>query len=105
MFNMAQMVTYTKEQYRGWVYLDEWLQKVVRTVHPTPLFVIPTHIPVAFDPPDGYEDKYPWKPGESVLFIGEIFSMPGHGTFVGDDGLVRWGYHLENFRVIPAEEL
>ncbi len=48
---------------------------------------------------------YPWKNGEPVLYLGEVVGMKGHGIFVGNDGLVRFGYHLDSFKIIPEEEL
>lgn len=60
---------------------------------------------VVFVPPKGYEDKYPWKPQEGVLFLGEIPGMKGHGIFASQHGKIDWGYHLDNFYVIPRDEL
>jgi hypothetical protein len=54
--------------------------------------------------PKGYEDHYPFKNGETVLMRGEIEQMPGHVAVVTKDGLVRWGYHIENFRKLTREE-
>lgn len=97
----ANMATYSKEKYGSWVSLDDHLD------YPGDNFpsMITSNFLVAFDPPEGYEDKYPWSPGEAVLFLGEIPGMRGHGSFVGDDGLVRFAYHTHSFRVIPESEL
>ena len=57
------------------------------------------------DPPKGYEDKYPWKAGTSLLFLGEIANMPGHCVVVDKAGKVHWGYHTENFREPTEDEL
>jgi hypothetical protein len=57
------------------------------------------------DLPSGYEDKYPFKNGESVLFLGEIKNMRGHCTVVNRDGKVFWGYHTDDFRNPTEDEL
>jgi len=28
--------------------------------------------------PKGYEDKYPWKAGDSVMVLGSVANAPGH---------------------------
>jgi hypothetical protein len=57
------------------------------------------------DLPEGYEDKYPFQNGDSVLFLGEIENMPGHVAVVTKDGKVRFGFHEENFREPTEEEV
>lgn len=48
--------------------------------------------------PEGYEDKYPFKNGETFVFLGEINNMPEHCVVVRhDDGKIFSGYHSENF--------
>jgi hypothetical protein len=54
---------------------------------------------------DRYADKYPFKNGESVLFLGEIENMPGHVAVVTRDGKVHYGYHDDHFREPTEEEL
>ncbi len=54
---------------------------------------------------EGYLDKYPFEPDETVLCLGEIENMPGHVVLAKKDGRVFWGYHPENFPKIPDEEL
>lgn len=69
---------------------------------------ITTHFLVAFSrSPHANESHitFPWTVGESVVFLGEIPGMRGHGIFAGDDGLVRFAYHTHDFSVIPEEEL
>ncbi len=41
------------------------------------------------------------KPGEMVLFMGEIPNMPGHCVFADPKGKVHWGYHPDNVKVMP----
>ena len=41
-------------------------------------------------PPKGYENAYPWKPNQSLLFLGEIANMPGHCVIVDRRGKVYW---------------
>ena len=55
--------------------------------------------------PEGYEDKYPCKVGDLVLYLGEIANMPGHCAFVTDDGKVHWGYHTDHFRDATEDEV
>ena len=60
-------------------------------------------------PPDhpvmqNWKGSYPSKNGDHVLMLGEIEQMPGHVAVVTHDGLVRWGYHIENFRKLTKEE-
>lgn len=58
---------------------------------------------VIADYPDGAQ--YPFKRGESLLWLGEITNMPGHCVVVTRAGKVLWGYHSENFRDPTPEEL
>jgi len=61
---------------------------------------------VIFDnPPKGYEDKYPWKVGQSLLFLGEVVQMPGHCIVVDKAGKVYWGWHTDNFREPTEDEI
>lgn len=55
--------------------------------------------------PKGYEDKYPWKAGDSALLLGEIENMPGHVAVVTKDGKVHWGFHDDNFREPTGDEI
>jgi len=48
---------------------------------------------------------YPWKKGDSLLYLGEIVNMPGHCSVVTRKGEVHWGYHTENFRLATEEEV
>jgi len=54
-------------------------------------------------PPDGFQ--YPFKQGDTLLWLGEIPNMPGHCAVVTRAGKVLWGYHSENFREPTPEEL
>jgi len=47
---------------------------------------------------------YPWKEGDSLLYLGEIVNMPGHCSVVTRKGEVHWGYHTENFRIATEDE-
>lgn len=55
--------------------------------------------------PKGLETSFPFKNGDSLLFLGEIPNMPGHCAVVNRDGQVLWGYHLEDFRHPTDEEI
>ena len=58
---------------------------------------------VIADYPDDLQ--YPFKPGESLLWLGEITNMPGPCVVAMRDGRVLWGYHSENFREPTQDEL
>lgn len=94
------MIHYTPDQFSTWNTLDSHLKNPTNfpTGKTTNFFVI-------FSPTHGDPRDYPWELGESLLFLGEIPGMDGHGIFAGDDGLVRFAYHTHDFRVIPQEEL
>jgi len=55
--------------------------------------------------PKGYEDKYPFKAGDTVLVLGEIKNMKGHYIIALKDGRVLYGYHDDFFREPTEEEL
>ena len=57
------------------------------------------------DPPKGYEDKYPWKTGTVLLFLGEIWNMPGHCVVVDKSGKIYWGYDTDDFRDPTDDEI
>ena len=95
------MSLYKPEEYADWVSLDDHLDYHNDSF---PVDVVSNFL-VVFSPPEGYEDKYPWKGGDPILFLGEIPGMKGHGIFAGTDGLAKWGYHTVNFRVIPEDML
>ena len=88
------MILYTdKKSMEGWVDLDDEPLPVNKIVTP-------------FLPPEWEEkNQYPWKNGEQVLYLGEVVGMWGHGIFVGKDGLVKFGYHLDSFKIVPEDEL
>lgn len=94
------MAIYQKHQVETWVPLDEHLKNPVNFPRG-----ITSGFLVVFTPPPQDERLYPLRPGNPILFLGEIPGMKGHGIFVGNDGLVRFGYHTHDFRVIPEEEL
>jgi len=58
-----------------------------------------------YDIPTEYIDRYPFKPGDIVLFLGEIEYMPGHAVIVNKEGKVIFGYHMDNFRKLTKEEV
>lgn len=60
---------------------------------------------VADIPPKGFEGKYPWKDGQTLLFLGEIEQMPGHCVVVDKAGKVHWGFHTDNFREPTEDEI
>lgn len=80
-----------------WEELDDFLKRnpSARNVMVTP------HLPKEWDE----KNQYPWKNGDPVLFLGEVNGMRGHGVFVGRDGLVKFGYHTDSFKVVPEEEM
>jgi len=58
-----------------------------------------TNIAVTFCAPKGFTKLYRWKTGETLLYMGEMHNMGGHGVFVSVKGEIAWGYHLDNFYV------
>lgn len=54
---------------------------------------------------EGCYNTCPWRPGDSVLLLGEIQNMPGHVVVATRDGKVHWGYPEENFREATEEEI
>lgn len=54
--------------------------------------------------PQGLEPRYDIKNGIRVILLGEISNMPGHVVFVDEEGIVQYGYHLEDFRILSSEE-
>jgi len=60
---------------------------------------------VVADIPAGYEDRYPFQNGETVLLLGEIENMPGHIAVVTRDGKVHFGYHNDTFREPTEDEM
>ncbi len=67
--------------------------------------VPPNSLVVYYPTPDEHTIFSHFRPGETVLYLGELQGMSNHGVFVDRDGRVRDGYHLWSFRVIPHEEL
>jgi hypothetical protein len=59
---------------------------------------------VAVELPEGFESKYPFANGDTMLMLGDIEQMPGHVVVVNKDGRVFWGYHDDNFRKLTEEE-
>lgn len=63
---------------------------------------VPPNTQVVYYPNgDDHSIFSPFRPGEVVLYLGEVAGMKGHGVFVDHDGKVRYGYHNWNFKVIP----
>lgn len=48
---------------------------------------------------------YPWKKGESLLYLGEVVQMPGHCIVVNRKGKIFWGWHTDNFRYPTENEI
>jgi DNA-binding XRE family transcriptional regulator len=48
--------------------------------------------------PSSKKWRYPWKAGDSLLYLGEILQMPGHVAVVDRKGKIHWAYHDDNFR-------
>ena len=55
--------------------------------------------------PKRFHKKYPFRPGHSYVFFGEIPNMPGH-CIVADykTGKIYSGYHVENFIELNSDE-
>ena len=94
------MAIYQKQQVETWIPLDEHLDNPVNFPKGSKAGFL-----VVFSPDPKYKDSYSLPLGYPILFLGEIFGMKGHGIFVDPDGLVKFGYHTHEFRVIPEEEL
>jgi hypothetical protein len=67
---------------------------------------------VVFDPKwrKDYLESVKWhlmdfKPGELVLFLGNIANVPGHCAVAKHDGRVIWMTHPEDFRKADEDEL
>lgn len=67
--------------------------------------VTPNTLVVYYPNPDEHTIFSPFRPGEIVLYLGEIVHMKSHGVFVDRNGKVQYGYHTWSFRVIPGEEV
>ena len=48
---------------------------------------------------------YDFLSNDAFVFLGEIANMRGHGIFVGRDGKVYWGFHVENFRRVSEDDV
>jgi len=62
------------------------------------------NIATVFCAPKGYASSYPWKTGDTLLYVGEMHNMAGHGVFVPNKGKIVWGYHLDSFYVEKHDE-
>ena len=64
---------------------------------------------VVYDPrltDERIPSDFPFKRGETVLFLGEITQMTGHCIVVKQStGKVFYGYHTDNFRQPTEEEI
>lgn len=78
------MKLFTKEEYEKFPELDE------KTSHLTQCIVR--------IPQNGNPD---FKEGDMVLYLGELSNMPGHVAIATDKGKVLFGYHFDNFCVMP----
>lgn len=67
--------------------------------------VPPNSLVVYYPNPDDHTIFSHFRPGEMVLYLGELQGMSNHGVFVDREGRVRDGYHLWNFRLVPHDEL
>ena len=110
---------YEEEKIASWKTISE----IETELHPYPKdpFILeipgsnrPTHFTVKV-PPNTMVVYYPkpsehtifshFRPGEIVLYLGEVQHMKNHGVFVDRTGKVQYGYHTWCFRVIPEEEV
>jgi len=63
--------------------------------------------------PQEYIDGYPFKAGETYIYLGDISNMPGHCVVVGhmlrgresEQGKILSGFHTDNFRELTEEEV
>lgn len=51
-----------------------------------------------------YKD-HPISKEKTLIYLGEIPNMPGHGIFLGDAGQKYIGYHTDSFRELTSEEV
>jgi hypothetical protein len=56
-------------------------------------------------PSDFDTSSYPFRREIAYLFLGEIPNMPGHCVVLGEGSRVIVGYHTENFKEIPPEDM
>jgi hypothetical protein len=56
---------------------------------------------VIFDGPEILKD---FEPGGCYLYVGEVNNMKAHVAIAFPDGKIKWGYHEDNFRVIPEDD-
>ena len=74
---------------------EDAIRRLMRKRKPQSPFT-PMQIVIAKPVPKKW--RYPWKTGESLLYLGEIKQMPGHVAVVDRKGKVHWGYHDDTFR-------
>ena len=43
--------------------------------------------------------------GARCVYLGDIAGMAGHVIFATEDGRTLWGYHDDNFSIIPEDLL
>jgi hypothetical protein len=55
--------------------------------------------------PKKYRPTYPFKKGQSYLFLGEITNMPGHCALADKFGHIHFGYHTDNFVELTEDEV
>jgi hypothetical protein len=53
--------------------------------------------------PVEFHNKYPFVRDEVLLYLGEVKQMRGHCVVATKDGRVVWGYHTENFVMLPSD--
>jgi len=41
----------------------------------------------------------------SLIYLGEIPNMPGHGVFAGGSGKIHIGYHIDEFVELTEDEV
>ena len=62
---------------------------------------------------DHRDDNSVWGPGfykqflsnDSFVYLGELVNMKGHGIYAGRDGRVYWGFHPEDFEMVPEDDV
>jgi len=52
-----------------------------------------------------YIKQYPFKPTETMVYLGEIPNMNGHCVIARQDGTISVGWHIENFRELDEDEV
>lgn len=86
-------------RFKGYSNLAEVIRTMSRAGRPF------MNIIVVADVDDEPAYTYPYAHGEHLLYMGEVSGMRGHVIVANKRGQVFWGYHADNFYVVPETEL